>query len=75
MQHALVNICSNFILGPQSHMYFSFLCTESGIVNDDEVKKRELKLREALENDRQFKIKEGTSVEIAQVRSFMQSWR
>lgn len=43
-------------------------------MNDDEVKQRELKLREALKNDRQFKIKEGTSVEIAQVRSLMQSW-
>jgi transcriptional regulator len=39
-------------------------------VNDDEVKRRELKLREALKSDTQFKIKEGTSVEIAQVRSY-----
>ncbi|KAJ1394508.1 SOUL heme-binding protein [Sesbania bispinosa] len=38
----------------------------SGFVNDEEVKQRELKLREALKSDRQFKIKEGTSVEIAQ---------
>ncbi|CAK8568584.1 unnamed protein product [Lathyrus sativus] len=38
----------------------------SGFVNDEEVKRRELKLREALKNDGQFKIKEGTSVEIAQ---------
>ena len=42
-------------------------------MNDEEVKRRELKLREALKSDRQFKIKEGTSVEVAQVRSLMQS--
>lgn len=38
----------------------------SGFVNDEEVKRRESKLREAMKNDGQFKIKEGTSVEIAQ---------
>lgn len=38
----------------------------SGFVNDEEVKRRELKLREALKNDGEFKIKEGTSIEIAQ---------
>ncbi|MED6134077.1 hypothetical protein PIB30_034116 [Stylosanthes scabra] len=38
----------------------------SGFVNDEEVKQRELKLREALKSDRQFKIKEGSSVEVAQ---------
>lgn len=38
----------------------------SGFVNDEEVKQRELKLREALKSDGQFKIKKGTSVEVAQ---------
>ncbi|KAE8098559.1 hypothetical protein FH972_016612 [Carpinus fangiana] len=38
----------------------------SGFVTDEEVKRRESKLREALENDREFQIKECTSVEIAQ---------
>ncbi|XP_028771295.1 heme-binding-like protein At3g10130, chloroplastic [Neltuma alba] len=38
----------------------------SGYVDDEEVKRRELKLREALKRDREFKIKEGTSVEVAQ---------
>ncbi|XP_027188822.1 heme-binding-like protein At3g10130, chloroplastic isoform X2 [Cicer arietinum] len=38
----------------------------SGFVNDEEVKRRELKLREALKNDGQLNIKEGTTVEIAQ---------
>lgn len=42
-------------------------------MNDEEVKRRELKLREALKNDGQLNIKEGTTVEIAQVRSLMQS--
>lgn len=40
-----------------------------GFVTDEEVKRRESKLREALRSDRQFQIKEGASVEIAQVRS------
>ncbi|XP_059463362.1 heme-binding-like protein At3g10130, chloroplastic isoform X1 [Corylus avellana] len=38
----------------------------SGFVTDEEVERRESKLREALENDREFQIKEGASVEIAQ---------
>jgi hypothetical protein len=42
-----------------------------GFVTDEEVKQRELKLREALRNDREFRIKEGASVEIAQVRSLL----
>ncbi|CAB4317551.1 unnamed protein product [Prunus armeniaca] len=38
----------------------------SGFVTDDEVKRRESKLREALKKDGQFQVKEGTSVEVAQ---------
>ncbi|ESW34900.1 hypothetical protein PHAVU_001G190400 [Phaseolus vulgaris] len=38
----------------------------SGFVNDEQIKQRELKLREALKSDSQFKIKEGTSIEVAQ---------
>ncbi|KAI6696439.1 hypothetical protein NL676_016558 [Syzygium grande] len=38
----------------------------SGFVTDEEVKQRELKLRDALKNDGEFRIKEGTSVEVAQ---------
>ncbi|KAK7396690.1 hypothetical protein VNO78_17848 [Psophocarpus tetragonolobus] len=38
----------------------------SGFVSDEEIKQRELKLREALKSDNQFKIKQGTSVEVAQ---------
>ncbi|KAG2686613.1 hypothetical protein I3843_09G014300 [Carya illinoinensis] len=38
----------------------------SGFVTDEEVKRRESKLREALKSDRQFQIKEGATVEIAQ---------
>ncbi|KAG5083950.1 hypothetical protein JHK82_054116 [Glycine max] len=38
----------------------------SGFVNDEEIKQRELKLRDALKSDSQFEIKEGTSVEVAQ---------
>lgn len=42
-----------------------------GFVTDEEVKQRESKLREALKNDREFRIIEGASVEIAQVRSLL----
>ncbi|XWS66670.1 hypothetical protein CRYUN_Cryun05aG0220600 [Craigia yunnanensis] len=38
----------------------------SGFVTDEEVKQRELKLRDALKNDRKFQVKKGASVEIAQ---------
>ncbi|KAJ7976128.1 Heme-binding-like protein, chloroplastic [Quillaja saponaria] len=38
----------------------------SGFVNDEEVKRRELTLREALQNDKNFQVKEGSLVEIAQ---------
>ncbi|KAG6640596.1 hypothetical protein CIPAW_09G014600 [Carya illinoinensis] len=38
----------------------------SGFATDEEVKRRESKLREALKSDRQFQIKEGATVEIAQ---------
>lgn len=43
-------------------------------MNDEEIKQRELKLQDALKSDSQFKIKEGTSVEVARVRILMQSW-
>lgn len=43
------------------------LNVKSGFVTDDEVKRRESKLREALKKDGQFQVKEGTSVEVAQV--------
>ncbi|XVF07665.1 hypothetical protein REPUB_Repub06bG0159300 [Reevesia pubescens] len=38
----------------------------SGFVTDEEVKQRELKLREALKNDRQLQVKKDASVEVAQ---------
>lgn len=40
-----------------------------GFVTDEEVKRRELRLRDALKNDREFRVKEGASVEVSQVRS------
>ncbi|XVE75965.1 hypothetical protein DITRI_Ditri12bG0134600 [Diplodiscus trichospermus] len=39
----------------------------SGFVTGEEVKRRELKLRDALKNDKQFQVKNGASVEVAQV--------
>ncbi|KAM7468262.1 hypothetical protein LguiB_015824 [Lonicera macranthoides] len=38
----------------------------SGFVTDEEVKRRESTLRNALKNDSQFQVKEGASVEVAQ---------
>lgn len=38
----------------------------SGFVTDEEVKLRESKLRSALRNDKQFQVKEGAPVEVAQ---------
>ncbi|XP_010683730.2 heme-binding-like protein At3g10130, chloroplastic [Beta vulgaris subsp. vulgaris] len=38
----------------------------SGIVTDEEVKQRESKLRDALKNDLEFKVKVGAEIEVAQ---------
>ncbi|KAK6944057.1 SOUL hem-binding protein, partial [Dillenia turbinata] len=38
----------------------------SGFVTDEEVKRRERKLRDDIQNDQQFQVKEGASVEVAQ---------
>ena len=45
--------------------------SKSGFVTDEEVKQRESKLRQALKSDGKFRVKEGASVEVAQVRSRM----
>lgn len=39
-----------------------------------EIEQREYKLREALKQDRQFQVKEGTSVEVAQVSPLVHYW-
>jgi hypothetical protein len=41
---------------------------EAGFVTDEEVKQRELKLRNALKKDPEFRVKDSASVEVAQVR-------
>ncbi|KAL5740055.1 hypothetical protein ACOSQ2_029235 [Xanthoceras sorbifolium] len=38
----------------------------SGFVTDEEVKRQEFKLRNALKDDKQFQVKKGASVEVAQ---------
>ncbi|PKI38518.1 hypothetical protein CRG98_041083 [Punica granatum] len=38
----------------------------SGFVTDEDIQQRERKLREALKSDREFRVKPGTSVEVAQ---------
>lgn len=42
-----------------------------GFVTDEEVKRRESTLRDALKSDTNFQLKEGASVEVAQVRTSM----
>ncbi|KAK3228800.1 hypothetical protein Dsin_000681 [Dipteronia sinensis] len=44
--------------------------SESGFVTDEEVKRRELKLRNALKDDKQFQVKRCASVEVAQVFNY-----
>lgn len=39
-----------------------------GFATDEVVKRQEIKLRKALENDKQFQVKDGTTLEVAQVR-------
>lgn len=39
----------------------------SGFVTDEDVMQRESKLRESLRSDTEFQVKEGASVEVAQV--------
>lgn len=41
---------------------------ELGYVTDREVKRRESKLRDALKMDGEFQVKDGATVEVAQVR-------
>lgn len=45
----------------------TFLFFKSGFVTDEEVERRESALRNLLNNDRQFRVKEDASVEVAQV--------
>lgn len=39
----------------------------SGYVTDEEIETREQELRRALQNDKKFRVKDGVSVEVAQV--------
>lgn len=39
----------------------------SGYVTDEEIERREQELRRALQNDKKFRVKDGVSVEVAQV--------
>lgn len=57
----MVSIVENCIV------IFFLIYFKSGFVTDEEVKQRELKLRDALRDDTQFQVKEGASVEVAQV--------
>ena len=57
-----------FITNQVQHDIVYVLHVKSGFVTDEEVKQREFKLREALKSDRRFQVKEGASVEVAQVK-------
>ena len=43
------------------------LVYEPGFVTDDEVARRESTLRELLKKDHEYRVKDGASVEVAQV--------
>lgn len=47
---------------------------ESGFVTDQEVERRESSLRDLLKNDPEFQVKEGASVEVAQVHLLAIPW-
>lgn len=53
-----------YLLFPEGWFYSNF---EAGFVTDEEVERRESKLRDLLNNDPDFRVKEGISVEVAQV--------
>lgn len=50
------------------HYWLNPFHAKSGYVTDEEVKRRESKLRDALRRDTQFQLKESATVEVAQVR-------
>lgn len=54
-------------LNCQNHKSVVSFSLRSGFVTDEEVKQRELKLRDALKVDGEFRVKDGASVEVAQV--------
>ena len=45
-----------------------FLCVDIGLVTDDDINQRESRLREALQKDTQYRVKEDSVVEVAQVK-------
>lgn len=53
------NIIKTFIIYEQTLF--------SGYVTDEEIERREQKLRRALRNDKKFRVRDGVSVEVAQV--------
>lgn len=73
-QHCIDNLKSLDFAALAAYFFMNYHhVLGSGFVTDEEVKQRELKLRDALKNDRQFQVKEGASVEVAQVRSIVKS--
>lgn len=48
----------------------------SGYVTDEEIERREQEIRRALQNDKKFRVRDGVSVEVAQVhqQSEMPKW-
>lgn len=50
-----------------SNIHLQILCVEIGLVTDDEISQRESRLREALQKDTQYRVKEDSVVEVAQV--------
>ena len=49
------------------HSSYSF-CVRTGLVTDDDISMRESKLRESLHKDTEFRVKDDSVVEVAQVK-------
>lgn len=61
--------CSAHLYGPCYHCHspYSF-AVRAGLVTDDDISQRESKLRESLRKDTEFKVKDDSVVEVAQVK-------
>lgn len=69
-KHDIGKLCASTVKLPELKLLMNYdHVLAPGFVTDEEVKRRELRLRDALKNDREFRVKEGASVEVSQVRS------
>jgi len=64
------NICRSCY---HRHSPYSF-CVRTGLVTDDDISQRESKLREFLHKDTEFRVKDDSVVEVAQVKLLKWLW-